>query len=91
MGVPAIYKKFQCTSCAGDKNILQYPDMNLIDLSFHNFLQILNIFVIKPSYSIKDVMLQSFYPLAAYALVNDRTSSIHTALGLANHEPKKTN
>ena len=35
-------------------------------------------------------MLQSFYPLAVYALVNDITSSIHTGLGLANHEPKKT-
>ena len=36
-------------------------------------------------------MLQSFYPLAVYALDNDITSSIHIALGLANHEPKKTN
>ena len=36
-------------------------------------------------------MLQLFYPLAVYALVNDITSSIHNALRLANHEPKKTN
>ena len=36
------------------------------------------------------IMLQSFYPLAVYALANDKTSSIRTALGLANHEPKKT-
>ena len=36
-------------------------------------------------------MLQSFYPLAVYVIVNDITSSIHTALGLANREPKKTN
>ena len=76
---------------SGDKSILQCPDMSLVDSSFHNFLQILNIFVIKSSYSVKDIMLQSFYPLAVYALVNDITSSIHTALGLANHEPKKTN
>ena len=36
-------------------------------------------------------MLQSFYTLAMSPLVNDITSSIHTALGLANHELKKTN
>ena len=36
-------------------------------------------------------MLQSFYPMAVYAFANDITSSILTALGLANHEPKKTN
>ena len=36
------------------------------------------------------IMPQSFYPLAVYALANDKTSSIRTALGLANHEPKKT-
>ena len=36
------------------------------------------------------IMLQSFYPLAVYALANDKASSIRTALGLANHEPKKT-
>ena len=36
-------------------------------------------------------MLQSFYPLAVYVIVNDITSSIHTALRLANREPKKTN
>ena len=36
-------------------------------------------------------MLQSFYPLVVYPLVNGITSSIRTALGLANHEPKKTN
>ena len=36
-------------------------------------------------------MLQSFYPLAVYALANDITSSVCTALGLANHEPKKKN
>ena len=90
MGVPAICKKFQCTICAEDKSILQCPDMNLVDSSFHNFLQILNILVIKSSYSINDIMLQSFYPLAVYALANDITSSIRTALGLANHEPKKT-
>ena len=59
--------------------------------SFHNFLQMLNILVINSSNSIDDIMLQSFYPLAVYALANDITSSIRTALGLANHEPKKTN
>ena len=91
MGVPAICKKFQCTICAGDNSILQCPYMNLIDSSFHNFLQILNTFVIKSSYCIKDIMLQSFYPLAVYVLANDITSSIRNALGLANHEPKKTN
>ena len=36
-------------------------------------------------------MLQSFYPLAVYALANGISSSIRTALGLANHEPKKIN
>ena len=36
-------------------------------------------------------MVQSFYPLAVYALANDITSSIRTALVLANHELKKTN
>ena len=36
-------------------------------------------------------MLQPFYPLAVYTLANDITSSIPTALELANHEPKKTN
>ena len=36
-------------------------------------------------------MLQSFNPLAVYALADDITSSLLTALGLANHEPKKTN
>ena len=91
MGVPAVWKKLQCTICAWDKSILQCPDMNLVDSSFHNFLQILNILVIKSSYSINNIMLQSFYPLAVYAVVNDITSSIRTALGLANHEPKKTN
>ena len=90
MGTPAICKKFQCTICAWDKSILQCPDMNLVDSLFHNFLQIFNILVIKSSYNIKDIMLQSFYPLAVYALANDITSSIRTALGLANHEPKKT-
>ena len=64
--------------------------LNLVDSSFHKFLQIFNILVIKSSYSIKDIILQSFYPLAVYAKSNDITSSIHTALGLANHEPKKT-
>ena len=91
MGVPAICKKFQCKICARDKSILQCPDMNLVDSSFHNFLQILNILVIMSSYNTNDIMLQSFYPLAVYAVVNDITSSILTALGLANHEPKKTN
>ena len=57
--------------------------------SFRNFLQILNIIVIKSSYSINDIMLQSFYHLAVYALANDITSSIRTALGLAKHETKK--
>ena len=75
----------------GGQKYTANPDMNLVDSSFHNFLQILNIFVIKPSYSIKDIMLQPFYPLAVYALANDITSSIPTALELANHEPKKTN
>ena len=46
-------------------------------------------FIISSSYSIKDIMLQSFYPLAVYGLANDIISSIHTTLGLANHEPKK--
>ena len=46
---------------------------------FHNFFQILNILVIKPSYSINDIMLQPFYPLAVYALANDITYSIRTA------------
>ena len=91
MGVPATCKKFQCMICAGDKSILQCPDMNLVDSSFHNFLQILNIFVMKSTYSLKDIMLQSFYPLAMYALANDITSPIRTALRLTNHEPKKTN
>ena len=91
MGVPAICKKFECTICAGDKSVLQYPNINLVNSSLHNFLQIFNIFVIKSSYSIKDIMLPSFYPLAVYALANDITSSIHIALGLANHERKKTN
>ena len=59
--------------------------------SFHNFLQILNIFVIKSNYSINDIMLQSLYTLAVYVLANDITSSIRIALGLANHEPKKKN
>ena len=59
--------------------------------SVHNFLQILNILVIKSSYSINNIMHQSFYPLAMYAFASDRTSSIRTALGLANHEPKKIN
>ena len=36
-------------------------------------------------------MLQLFYALAVYALANDITYSIRTAVGLANHEPKKTN
>ena len=90
MGVPAICKKFQCKICVRDKSILQCPGMNLVDSSFHNFLQIFNILVIKSSYSIKDIMLQSFYPLAVYALANDITSSIRTVLGLVNHEPKKT-
>ena len=36
-------------------------------------------------------MFQSFNPLAVYTLADDITSSIRTALGLANHEPKKTN
>ena len=36
-------------------------------------------------------MLQSFYPLAVCSLANDITSSIRTALGLANHESKKAN
>ena len=36
-------------------------------------------------------MLQSFYPLAVYALANDITSFIRAALELANHEPKKRN
>ena len=36
-------------------------------------------------------MLQSFYPLAVYDFANDITFSIRTALGLAHHEPKKTN
>ena len=36
-------------------------------------------------------MLQSFYLLALYTFANGITSSIRTALGLANHEPKKTN
>ena len=90
MNVPVIFKKFQCAICAGDKSVLQCPDINLVDSSFHNFLQVLNIFVIKSSYSIKDIMLQSFYPLAVYFLANDITSSIRTTLGLANHELKKT-
>ena len=91
MGVPTVCKKFQWTICARDKSILQCTDMNLVDSLFHNFLQILNIFVIKSSYSIKDIMFQSFYPMAVYPFANDITSSILTALGLANHEPKKTN
>ena len=74
---------------AGQK-YLRCPDMNPVDSSFHNFLKIFNILVIKSSYSIKDIMLQSFYPLAVYALANNITSSIRIALGLANHEPKKT-
>ena len=73
------------------QSILQCPDMNLVDSSFHNFLQILNILVIKSSYSINNIMLQSYYPLTVYALADDLTSSIRNALGLANHEPKKTN
>ena len=36
-------------------------------------------------------MLQSFYPLAVYALANDISSSICTTLGLAVDEPNKTN
>ena len=36
-------------------------------------------------------MLQSFYSSAVYGLANDITCSICTALGLANHEPNKTN
>ena len=64
--------------------------MNPVDSSFHNFLKIFNILVIKSSYSIKDIMPQSFYTLAVYALANNITSSIRIALGLANHEPKKT-
>ena len=36
-------------------------------------------------------MLQSFYSLAVYALANDIACSISTALGMANHEPNKTN
>ena len=91
MGVPTVCKKFQWTICAWDKSILQCTDMNLVDSLFHNFLQILNILVIKSSYSINDIMLQSFYPLAVYALANNITSSIRIALRLANHEPKKTN
>ena len=91
MDVPAICKKIQCTICARDKSILQCTDMNLIDSSFYNLLQILNNLVIKSSYSINDIMVQSFYPLAVYALANDITSSIRTALVLANHELKKTN
>ena len=63
--------------------------MNLVDSSFH-CPQVLSIFVIKSSYSIKD-MRQLLYPLAGYALANDITSSICTALGLANHESNKTN
>ena len=76
--------------CAG-QSILQCPDMNLVDSLFRNFLQILNILLIKSSYRINDIMLQSFYPLAVYAFANDITFSIRTALGIANHEPKKTN
>ena len=91
MGVQAICKTFQCTICARDKSILQCPDKNLIDSSFHNSLQILNILVIKSSYSINDILLQSLYPLAVYALADYITSSIRTALGLANYEPRKTN
>ena len=91
MGVPAICKKFQCTICAWDKSLLQCPDMKFFDSSFNNFFQILNILILKSSYSINDIMLQSFYPLAVYALANDITSSVCTALGLANHEPKKKN
>ena len=34
MGIPAICKKFQCTICAGEKSILQCPDMNLVNSSF---------------------------------------------------------
>ena len=64
--------------------------MNPVDSPFHNFLKIFNILVIKSSYSIKDIMLQSFYPLAVYTLANNITSSIRIALGLNNHEPKKT-
>ena len=73
------------------QSILQCPDMNLVDSSFQNFLQILNILVIQSSYSINEIMLQLFYPLAVDALGNDITYSIRTAVGLANHEPKKTN
>ena len=91
MGVSAICKKFQCMISARDKSILQCPEMNLVDSSFHNFLQILNISVIKSSYRINDIIVQSFYPLAVYTLANNITFSIRTALGLANHEPKKTN
>ena len=90
MGAPAICNKFQCTIWTRDKSILQCPDMNVVDSSFHNFLQIFNILVIKSSYSIKDIMLQSSCPLAVCALANDITSSICTSLGLVNHEPKKT-
>ena len=73
------------------QSILHCPDMNLVDSWFHNFLQILNILVIKSSYKRNNIMLQSFYPLVVYPLANGITSSICTALGLANHEPKKTN
>ena len=58
-------------------------------LLFHNFFQILKIFVIRSSYSIKGIILQLFYHLAVYALANDITSSILTALGLAINESKK--
>ena len=91
MVVPGICKEFQCMICKGDKGILQSPDMNLVDSSFRIFLKTLNIFVIKSSHSIKDIMLQPFYPLAVYALASDTTSSIYTTLELANHEPNKTN
>ena len=67
------------------------PDINLVDSSFHSFLHIFNIFVMKSSYSINHIMLQSFYRLAVYALANDITSSIHTAFEQAHHEAKKTN
>ena len=36
-------------------------------------------------------MLQSFYPLAGYALANEITFSINTAFGVANDETKKIN
>ena len=91
MGAPAICIKFQCTIYVADKSMLQCPDMNLVGSSFHNFYRVLNIFVIKSSHGKKDIILQSIYPLDVYVLANDKASSICTALGLANHEPNKTN